>query len=129
MNNRRLFQSVLFCFASFTLFAAAVAAPAWAATRKGPTRKIRDEFFIISEVHLKEHNLVLELPTQITMLMRVTSKTIFINGNGHRQPLNKIRAGDTVYINYLKAPRGPLALKIREGPMTVQILRKRYWNG
>lgn len=126
--NRQLLRRILFIFASLAA-AVALAVPAAWASPAGHSREVRDEFFIVSEVHLKKHHLVLELPSQITMVMQVTPKTVFTNEHGQRLPLTKIRAGDTVFINYLKGPKGPTALLIHEGPMTVHLLHKRYWNG
>jgi hypothetical protein len=126
--NKRLLPRFFLAVALLAV-AATLAAPAAGAARKGPTHEIRDEFFIVSEVHLKKHHLVLELPTQITMVMQVTDKTVFTNEQGRRLPLSKIRAGDTVYINYIKNPKGSTALRIHEGPMTVRLLHERYWNG
>jgi hypothetical protein len=129
MNRQRLLQRILFAFASLAAAAALAVPAAWASPAGNNSREIRDEFFIVSEVHPKTHHLVLELPSQITMVMQLTPKTVFTNEHGERLPLSKIRAGDTVFINYLKSPKGAAALLIHEGPMTVQLLHKRYWNG
>jgi hypothetical protein len=126
--NKRLLPRILLVFASLPV-AAVLAVPAARAARKGPTREIRDEFFIVSEVHLKKHHLVLELPTQITLVMGINSKTVFTGEHGRRLPLTKLRAGDTVFINYAKGSNGATALQIHEGPMTVRLLHQRYWNG
>lgn len=126
--NKRLLQRIFLVFASLAAAAMLVVPAVWAA-QPGNTREVQDEFFIVSEVHLKKHHLVLELPSQITMVMQVTPKTVFTNEHGRRLPLTKIRAGDTVFINYVKGPKGNTALLIHQGPMTVQLLHKRYWNG
>jgi hypothetical protein len=101
-----------------------------AAARTAPSQIVRNQFFIISEVNLQKHNdqLVLELPSEITMLMTVNAKTAFINEQGRHEPLRNIRPGDTVYITFERQGKGGTALSIREGPMTVQILHARYFK-
>ena len=99
------------------------------AARTAPAQIVRNQFFIISEVNLQKHQLVLDLPSEITILMTVNSKTAFINGQGRHEPLRDIRPGDTVYITFERQGKGGTALSIREGPMTVQILHARYFRG
>ncbi len=99
-----------------------------AAARPAPSQVVRNQFFIVSEVNLQKHQLVLELPSEITMLMTVNAKTAFINEQGRHEPLRDIRPGDTVYITFERQGKGGTALSIREGPMTVQILHARYFK-
>ncbi len=90
---------------------------------------VRNQFFIVAEVNLQKHQLVLRFPTDITMLMTVNAKTTFINEQGRHQPLRDIRPGDTVFITYQPQGKSGTAISIREGPMTVQILHARYFQG
>ena len=100
---------------------------AWAAQKSSP-QITRDEFFIVSEVSLKKHEVVMEEPTQITITMNLTGKTAFTNQQGHALPIADMRAGDTVYVTYEQDSKGVVtALAIREGPMTRQELRRRYF--
>lgn len=118
-------------FGSLLLGAAAIVlavSPAWAAPEKS-AKVVRNRFFIVSEVNLQKHQLILELPTQITRVMSVDSKTTFTDEAGRHQPLNKIRAGDTVFVTYQQTPKGLLALSLRDGPMTVSLLHKLYVKG
>lgn len=116
-------------FAMLVLVLVSTGSAALSATKAGGAREHRDEFFIVSEVNLKRHRLVLEMPTQITMVMHVNKSTVFENKKGRRLPLTDIRAGDTVYITYLREDHSSTALTIRRGPMTIVILHARYWNG
>jgi hypothetical protein len=126
--NRKLISGAIFTVMAAMLLAS-TAPTALAATEAGVTREHRNEFFIVSEVNPKRHQLILEMPTQITMVMHLNKKTVFENRQGHRLPLTDIRAGDTVYVTYLREDGSSTALTIRRGPMTVAILHTRYWNG
>ena len=107
---------------------ALAALPAWT-TGHGAATETRDEFFIISSVNLPKHQLVLKLPTEVTMLMSVDSKTVIVGENGQKMNIGELRSGDTVYITYLTGSGGESALKIRLGPMTVKELHQRYLSG
>jgi hypothetical protein len=124
--NKRLLQRTL--FASLVAAFALAAFPVWAAGH-GAATETRDEFFIISSVNLPKHQLVLKLPTEVTMQMIVDSKTAIIGENGQKMNLGELRSGDTVYITYVAGPEGQSALKIRLGPMTVKELHQRYLSG
>jgi hypothetical protein len=123
--NKPLFQRTL--LASFVALFVSAALPIWAAGH-GAATQTRDEFFIISSVNLPKHQLVLKLPTEVTMQMTVDSKTAIVGENGQQMNLGELRSGDTVYITYVTGPEGENALKIRLGPMTVQELHQRYLN-
>lgn len=123
MNNRLRYFTILLAMAAMF----ATAGSAWAAQGSGKTTP--DEFFILSSVNLPKHSLVLKLPTEVTMQMKLTEKTVIVDENGKRLHPSDLRAGDTAYITYTRGPEGTSAVKIRLGPMTVQELRRRYLNG
>ena len=125
--NKKLVTSALFAVIVAMLFSTGTAA--LAARKAVPARETRNEFFIVSEVRLKRHQLVLEMPTQITKKVLLNDKTVFENRHGQRLPLTDIRAGDTVYVTYAQEKGESVALTIRQGPMTVAILHQRYFNG
>jgi len=125
--SRKLVSGTI--FATLVLVLVSTGSAALAATKTGGAREHRDEFFIVSEVNLKRHQLVLEMPTQITMVMHLNKKTVFENRQGHRLPIADMRAGDTVYVTYVREDGSSTALAIRRGPMTVAILHARYWKG
>jgi hypothetical protein len=125
MNKRsieRMFLTFLVAMFAFAAF------PAWAAGH-GAASETRDEFFIISSVNLPKHQLVLKLPTEVTMQMTVDSKTMIVGEDGQKMNLGELRSGDTVYITYVTGSEGESALKIRLGPMTVKELHQRYLSG
>ncbi len=125
--NKKLLSSAL--FAVLVAMILSTGSAALAARKAASARETRNEFFIVSEVRLKRHQLVLELPTQITKVMFLNDKTVFENKQGRRLPLTDMRAGDTVYVTYAQESGNAVALTIRQGPMTVAILRQRYFNG
>jgi hypothetical protein len=110
-------------------FALALApgASLWAGQR-GTLRETHDEFFIISSVNLPKHQLVLKLPTEVTLQMTVTGASTIVGEHGQPVKLEQLRSGDTAYISYARSAEGAKAIKIRLGPMTVQELHKRYLN-
>jgi len=86
-----------------------------------------DEFFILSSVDLKKHQLVLKHPTEVTELMQVTDSTVCLDDKEGRIPFSDLRAGDTVYVTYASHGAGPpVATRVRRGPMTVEQLQRRY---
>jgi hypothetical protein len=86
-----------------------------------------DEFFIISSVDLKKHQLVLKHPTEVTELMQVTDSTVCVDDQEGRIPFGDLRAGDTVYVTASARRDGPpVATRVRRAPMTVQELHHRY---
>ena len=84
------------------------------------------DFFIISSVDLAKRQLLLKLPTEVTELMGVDNRTAYFDERGRPIKLNDLRAGDTVYITSATSGERPLALTIRKGPMTQEVLRQRY---
>ncbi|HVB34833.1 MAG TPA: hypothetical protein VNJ52_10740 [Patescibacteria group bacterium] len=90
---------------------------------------IRDEFFIVSSLNEQKHELLLKLPTEVTMQMLVTGKTSIVDEQGKRLKASDLHSGDTAYITYTQNGAGAQALSIRLGPMTVPELYRRYLNG
>lgn len=95
-----------------------------------PAKETSDEFFIVSEVNLLKHQVVMEEPNETTITMGLTGKTVFKDEEGHTLPIKDMQAGDTVYVSYERDGNGIVtALTIREGPMTVEELHRRYFGG
>jgi uncharacterized protein (UPF0297 family) len=100
----------------------------WAA-QKGSGRETADEFFLISSVNLPKHQMVLKLPTEVTMQLKVNEKTVILDEKGQHLTLGNLRSGDTAYITFRQNAEGATAVKIRLGPMTVEELHRRYLKG
>ena len=78
-----------------------------------------DEFFIISSVNLGKDQLVLKRPTEVTVLMDATDKTVCVDEKGKLLQLKDLRAGDTVFVTYHSNADGErVATRIRMGYMT-----------
>jgi hypothetical protein len=124
MNNRLRHITSLLALAALLLSAGIAAA-----AQKTSGRETADEFFLISSVNLPKHQLVLKLPTEVTMQLHVTDKTAIIGEKGQKLSLKDLRSGDTAYITYRHTADGASAVKIRLGPMTVNELHRRYLKG
>jgi hypothetical protein len=86
-----------------------------------------EHFFIISSVDLKKQQIVLKRPTEVTELIRVTDKTVYLDEQGKPIPFKDLRAGDTVFVTLASSGAGtPIAVRIRKGIMTVEELHRRY---
>ncbi len=91
----------------------------------GPARN--EEFFIISSVDVRKKHVVLKRPTEVTELMQLTPTTVYLSEQGKPLQLRDLRAGDTVYITFLRNASGArIATRIRMGPMTLQEVHRKY---
>ncbi len=86
-----------------------------------------EDFFIVSSVDAKKNQLVLKHPTEVTELMVVTEKTVYLSEQGKPLKFGDFRAGDTVYVISSPSAGGArLATRIRKGAMTLEELHRRY---
>ncbi len=86
-----------------------------------------EEFFIISSVDQKTHQVVLMRPTQLTVAANVTAKTICLGDNHKNMNTNALQAGDTVWAIVRAGKNGAENLvSIREGAMTEGELQRLY---
>ncbi len=65
---------------------------------------------------------------EVTKVMQVDDSTRYLDKDGKTIKLANSRAGDTVYIVPAQIGEGQVARIIREGPMTVEELHRRYLN-
>jgi hypothetical protein len=86
-----------------------------------------EEFFIVSSIDSAKSQLLLKRPTEVTLLMKVTDKTTFLDATNKPIHLTDLHAGDTVWVtSSSSAESGPTALTIRKGPMTVELLHRYF---
>jgi hypothetical protein len=117
-NRSRFAASVL------ALMAVTAAAAAGAAT---PAPVSSEEFFIVSSVDSGKGLMVVKRPTEVTLTMGLTEKTRCRDEQGKPIRATDLRAGDTVFIASERNASGqPVASSIRQGPMTVPELHRRY---
>jgi len=110
-----------------TLVAILAAIAATGARVAAPVAASSEEFFIVSSVDAAKSTMVLKRPTEVTLTMRVTEKTLCRNEEGKPIRFTDLRAGDTIFIVSEKDSSGQLvASSIRQGPMTVKELHQRY---
>ena len=92
-----------------------------------PQASAGEEFFIISSVDAKNHQIVLKRPTEVTELVVVNEKTVYQDEDKEAIEFKDLRAGDTVWVSFAKSSeRSRLVARIRKGPMTVEELHRRY---
>jgi hypothetical protein len=86
-----------------------------------------EEFFIVSAVDQSKSQLLLKRPTEITVLMQVNERSVFLDEAGKNLKLADFRAGDTLWVTSTADAGGKhVAVRIRKGPMTMQELHKLY---
>lgn len=86
-----------------------------------------EEFFMISSVDQKTHQVVLMRPTQLTVAAGVGPQTVCLGDKGQKMTVSELRAGDTVWAVVKTGKNGvATALRIREGAMTQAELERLY---
>lgn len=101
--------------------------PALTVESSGGGSYYQGNFYIISSVNLKSHEVFLKTPTEVTELMLVNDQTEILDQTGKRIALNDLRAGNTVYVaSQPQSASDPVAARIQIGPMTAAILHDRY---
>ncbi|MGH9714710.1 MAG: hypothetical protein ACRD5M_15560 [Candidatus Acidiferrales bacterium] len=111
-----------FCFA--LLAAVSLATPTSAQGKKSSTG---EEFFMVSSIDTSKSQVLLKRPTEVTLLMKVSDKTIIVDAAGKPLKLADLHAGDTVWVISSGGENGgPVASRIRKGPMTVADLHRYF---
>jgi hypothetical protein len=98
------------------------------ATHDPDPAAVGGEFFIVSSVNTEKKQLVLKRPTEVTVLVLVNEKTVYLDEQGKPLNFSELRAGDTVYVTATRSSEAGVlvATRIRKGPMTLEELRRRY---
>ena len=118
----KLSRSLIF---SFALLAAASLAVRVQAQNKKTSGG--EEFFIVSSIDSAKSQVLLKRPTEVTLLMKITDKTVILDSNTKPLHLTDLHSGDTVWVtSSTTADSGPTALTIRKGPMTVELLHRYF---
>jgi hypothetical protein len=95
--------------------------------KAAPPGKAAGEFFIVSSVDLKQQQIVLKRPTEVTELIQTSDKTVYLDQEGKEIQFANLRAGDTVWVSFSgKAEGTRIAGMIRKGAMTTEELHRRY---
>lgn len=115
-------------FSNIAMLAGAfVLASALCMPLQAQTNSKGEEFFIISSVNQKAHQVVLTRPTQLTVAANFSPQTVCLGEKGQKMTLNELRAGDTVWAVIKTGKDGATtALRIREGAMTQTELQQLY---
>lgn len=87
----------------------------------------REEFLIVSSIDAARRRIVLKRPTEVTLAMHVTDRTVYRDEAGRALRLADLRAGDTAYVTFAEPAAGDFeAVLVRLGPMTVEELQRRF---
>ena len=118
----KLSRSLIFSFA--LLVAASLALRVQAQSKKTSGG---EEFFIVSSIDPAKSQVLLKRPTEVTLLMKITDKTVILDSKTKPLHLTDLQAGDTVWVTSSgTADSGPTALTIRKSPMTVELLHRYF---
>jgi hypothetical protein len=99
-----------------------------AAKLKAPTDA--GDFYIVSSISIAQKQIVLKLPTEVTLLVQTNAQTQFLDETGKPLTLKDLRAGDTVFVVVQKTATGaPIVQRLQRGGMTVDLLHKKYMSG
>jgi hypothetical protein len=131
MRVRTIASALIFAFIATSITASrygARASRAFAQSGKNSenTNFANGDFFIVSSIDLARKQILLKRPTEVTELMRLEDATRCFEENGKPMRLADIRAGDTVYITSRSNQGKLVAVAIRKGAMTLDVLRERY---
>jgi hypothetical protein len=108
------------------LAAASLAVRVQAQNKKTPGG---EEFFIVSSIDPSKSQVLLKRPTEVTLLMKIIDKTIILDATNKPLHLTDLHAGDTVWVTPSSSDeKGPIAIRIRRGPMTVELLHRYFLN-
>ncbi len=125
--KRDLFNLYMTIAAGMLFVGPLMVRPVLAGQRPQSPARANEEFFIVSSVDRKKGQIVLKHPTEVTELILVTEKTVYLDEEGKKIGFKDIRAGDTVWVTAGRNSEGArVATRIRRGPMTVEELHRRY---
>lgn len=121
--NKRFRNFVLGIAASLAL----IAGPLSSSGVRGQEKKdLRGEsFYIVGSVDRTKSQILLKLPTEVTTLVKVDSKTQYVDENGKPLQLSDLQTGSTVWVTATGGDQ-PVATRIRRGPMSVSDLHQLY---
>ncbi len=85
-----------------------------------------EQFFIVASLDLQKTQLLLKYPTEVTLLVKATDQTKFVDDSGKPIKLSDLRSGDTVWVTSTGTADSTTALKVRKGQMTVPDLHRYY---
>ena len=96
------------------------------ASAQGKKTPSGEEFFIVASLDQSKSQLLLKLPTEVTLLAKVTPQTQFSDEKGKPIKLSDLRAGDTVWAVTTGSGDNTSVVRLRKGPMTVAELHQYY---
>jgi hypothetical protein len=116
---RKAFALLTFLLIAFSVLASIAGA-------QGKKTPAGEEFFMVASLDQSKSQLLLKLPTEVTLLAKVTPQTQFSDENGKPIKLSDLRAGDTVWAVTTGSGDNTTVTRLRKGPMSVADLHKYY---
>ena len=123
MNKRFMNKSLWNFLWSFALIAALFLPSSGRAQEKKDSKG--ESFYIVGSVDRAKSQILLKLPTEVTTLVKVDSKTQYVDENGKAITLADLQTGSTVWVTASGGDQ-PVASRIRKGPMSVADLHQLY---
>lgn len=84
-----------------------------------------ESFYIIASVDRARSQVLLKMPSEVTMMMKVDNKTQYLDSTGKPLQLTDLRSGATVWVASTGGDQ-PTATRIELGAMTVPLLHQLY---
>ncbi|MGH9689189.1 MAG: hypothetical protein ACRD5K_19125 [Candidatus Acidiferrales bacterium] len=85
-----------------------------------------EQFFIVASIDKQNSQLLLKRPTEVTVLVKISPSTKYLNDAGKAVSLASFRAGDTVWAKFSGDSTEPTVTEMREGEMTLADLHRYY---
>jgi hypothetical protein len=85
-----------------------------------------EQFFIIASVDRQNSQMLLKRPTEVTVLVKLSPNTKYLDDSGKPTTLASFRAGATVWAKLSGNGPEPTVTQIRQGEMTVADLHRYY---
>ena len=101
-------------------------APVASPSKQAVKNAAGEQFFIVASIDRQNSQLLLKRPTEVTVLVKLSPETKYLNDAGKPTTLAGLRAGDTVWVKLSGSDPEPTATAVRQGEMTVADLHKYY---
>ena len=84
------------------------------------------QFFIFASIDHQNSQVLLKRPTEVTVLVKLSPNSKYLNDAGKAITLASFRAGDTVWAKLSGDSPEPTLIQMRQGEMTVADLHRYY---
>jgi hypothetical protein len=85
-----------------------------------------EQFFIVASIDKQNSQVLLKRPTEVTVLVKIDSKTKYFSDSGKPETLANFRAGDTVWVKLSGDGPEPSLIQMRQGEMSLADLHRYF---